>query len=220
MLYYFIMRHFKFLENLLIYKFLRKQYRIHKWEKYNKHNFVTLKDISNYKNVIVGNKSYGVVDALFHSNTGEKLYIGNYCSIAPNVLFIVASDHNYSGFSTYPFKVRIKGDKYEASSKGSIILKDDVWIGANSIILSGITINQGAVIAAGSVVTKDVPPYAIVGGNPAKIIKYRFTESVIQKLLSVDFSELTDEIILRNMNTLYTNITCENVNTICDELKL
>lgn len=207
-------------EKFIIYRFFRKIYRKIQWKKKNKHNYVTLKNYANYKRVIVGKKSYGIVDALFHSNSGEKLYIGNFCSIAPNVLFIVASDHNYRDVSTYPFKVMIKGDKYEALSKGDIVLKDDVWIGANSIILSGITINQGAIVAAGSVVTKDIPPYAIVGGNPAKIIKYRFSQKIIEKLLNIDFSKLSNDIINRNINTLYSEITEENIDEIIKSLHI
>lgn len=207
-----------FLEKFVIYRFFRKCYRKNCWKNANKYNKLILKNLSNYKNVIAGKHSYGIIDALFHSNTGEKLYIGNYCSIAPNVLFIVASDHNYNNLSTYPFKVMIAGEKAEALSKGDIIVKDDVWIGANSTILSGVTINQGAVVAAGSVVTKDVPPYAIVGGNPAKVIKYRFSETNIQKLLKIDYSKLSDVTILENLNTLYTEITEENIDTILKKI--
>lgn len=72
--------------------------------------------------------------------------------------------------------------KHEATSKGDIVVKDDVWIGYGSIILSGVHIGQGAVIAAGSVVSHDVPPYAIVGGVPARLIKYRFSEEMTKKL--------------------------------------
>lgn len=205
---------------MYIYRFIRNCYRKYHWENTNMHNRLVLKDYSNYKNIIAGSHSYGVIDALFHSSTGEKLYIGNFCSIAPNVLFIVASDHNYRDVSTYPFKVMIKGDKYEALSKGDIVLKDDVWIGANSIILSGITINQGAIVAAGSVVTKDIPPYAIVGGNPAKIIKYRFSQKIIEKLLNIDFSKLSNDIINRNINTLYSEITEENIDEIIKSLHI
>lgn len=206
------------MEKFIIYRYFYKYYKKKCWKKANKNNNVVLKDINNYKNVIVGKYSYGLVDALFHSKTDEKLYIGDFCSIAPNVLFIVASDHNYNNLSTYPFKVMIAGEKAEALSKGDIIVKDDVWIGANSTILSGVTINQGAVVAAGSVVTKDVPPYAIVGGNPARVIKYRFSEPIIQKLLKIDYSKLSDVTILEKLNTLYTEITEENIDTILKKI--
>lgn len=83
---------------------------------------------------------------------------------------------------------------------------DDVWIGYGAMILSGLTINQGAIIAAGSVVTKNVPAYAIAGGNPAKIIKYRFEDSIIDKLVKIDFSKLDKNLIINNVNDLYRKI--------------
>lgn len=86
-----------------------------------------------------------------------------------------------SGVSTYPFKRKLFHGGEEAVSKGDIIVGDDVWVGYGATILSGVHIGQGAVIAAGAVVNKDVPPYAIVGGIPAKVIKYRFSESVCKK---------------------------------------
>ncbi|NLK24601.1 MAG: CatB-related O-acetyltransferase [Clostridiales bacterium] len=94
----------------------------------------------------------------------------------------------------------------DAISKGDIIVRDDVWIGQRAIILSNVNIGQGAVIAAGSVVTKDVPPYAIVGGVPAKVIKYRFSPEMIKELLKIDYSKLTDEMIKEHINDFYTEL--------------
>ena len=88
--------------------------------------------------------------------------------------------------------------------KGPIIVGDDVWIGLNSIILSGVTIGQGAVIGARSVVAKDVPPYAVYVGN--KVVKYRFNDDIIQKLLKFDYSKLTDEDIKENRELLNKEI--------------
>lgn len=206
------------LKNSKIYRECSKLFEKHKnkrrWKKANKHNFVKLSDYKNYNSVIVGKKSYGRITASFDSNSNYKLYIGNYCSIAPNVVFIVASEHDYKNLSTYPFKVKINGDKKEALAKGDIILEDDVWIGHSAIIMSGVTLGQGSIVAAGAVVTKDVPPYAIVGGNPAKIIKYRFEREVIEKLLKFDFSKLSSEVVKDNLSVLYTHITKENVEEI------
>ena len=94
----------------------------------------------------------------------------------------------------------------EAGTKGSIIVKDDVWIGTNAIICSGVTIGQGAIIAAGAVVTKDVAPYAIVGGNPAKVIKYRFDEEIRNKLLSIDIVELFDGFVNDDISFIYQKL--------------
>ncbi len=89
-----------------------------------------------------------------------------------------------------------------------------MWIGLGSIICSGVSIGQGAIVTAGSVVTKDVPPYAIVGGSPAKIIKYRFSETIIKKLMNFNFSELIEEKIKKLEGALYKEVTEENIDTI------
>ena len=108
--------------------------------------------------------------------------------------------------STFPFRVHCLGHSVEAVSKGDIIVDDDVWIGYRSTVLSGVHIGQGAVIAAGSVVTSDVPPYAIVGGVPAKVIKYRFPQEIIDGLLQVDFSRLDDKLIGDHQAQLYEKL--------------
>ena len=88
-------------------------------------------------------------------------------------------------------------------SKGDIKVDDDVWIGYGATILSGVHIGQGVVVAAGSVVTRDVPPYAIVGGVPANVIKYRFSSDLIEELLMIDYSKLTKEEIKKHITDLY-----------------
>lgn len=92
-----------------------------------------------------------------------------------------------------------------------ISIGNDVWIGINTIILDGVTISDGAIVAAGSVVTKDVPPYAIVGGTPAKIIKYRFDEETIQKLIKLRWWELTDEQISKQLQIFNEKVTIEKL---------
>lgn len=202
----------------LLYRFIRKMYNTYKWKSMNKHNSLVLLDISNWNRIVAGKYSYGKIKALFHDKD-SMLKIGNFVSIAPNVLFIVASEHPYKYVSTFPFKVMCLGEKCEAASKGDTVVKDDVWIGAGCTILSGINIGQGAVIAAGSIVTKDVPPYAIVAGNPAKILKYRFSEEIIQKLLTIDFDKFDINLIKNNKDNLYTNITEQNIDMILEQLK-
>lgn len=157
----------------------------------------------------IGKYTYGFNpnNVLIHSlEKKEKLFIGNFCSIAPNVYFILASDHPYKYLSTFPFKVKVLEQDGEAISKGDIVLKDDVWIGINSIILSGVTINQGAIVAANSVVTKDIPPYAIVGGNPAKLIKYRLDESLRKKLEKIDVAALFDKFTKEDIPAVYEKL--------------
>lgn len=190
------------------------------WRKQNFDNYTNLViNGSLFSNITVGKCSYGNINAIFSNKSSVSLIIGNYVSIAPDVLFIPESEHDYSNLLTYPFKVMTLGEKYEAFSKGSIIVEDDVWIGARSIILSGVRIGQGAVIAAGSVVTKDVEPYSIVGGNPAKLIKYRFNNEIIEKLKSINIGLLTTENIKNNVNLLYSNLTSNNIDDIIELLK-
>ena len=156
--------------------------------------------------VEVGAHSYGELNVLNFSNK-YKLYIGNYCSIASGCNFLLCGDHKIDTISSFPFKVKVLGtDLYEATSKGNIVVDDDVWIGQNTTILSGVHIGQGAVVAAGSVVNKDVPPYAIVGGVPAKLIKNRFEQSVIDYLLTLDYSSINEAIIREHIDDLYISI--------------
>jgi len=177
------------------------------WRKRNLHNETSVGRIFNPDLVTVGNYSYGNLDVLMFDHTA-KLKIGNFCSIAPGVKFIVSADHYLSHVSTFPFKVKVtKTEENEAISKGDINVGDDVWIGGNAIILSGINIGQGAVIAAGAVVTKDVDPYAIVGGSPAHLIKKRFNDETIGKLLRIDYSKLSSEMIIKHIDDLYSDLT-------------
>lgn len=175
-----------------------------KWRKRNRHNLTVAASSFSHDAVSVGNYSYGELHILKHGDVG-KLTIGHYCSIAPNVTFVLCSDHYTNHISSYPFKVQVlHSTDREAISKGDITLGDDVWIGCNSTIMSGVAIGQGAIVAAGAVVTKDVPPYAIVGGVPAKVIKYRFDDDMITKLLKVNYSKLDKEIIAQHEKELYS----------------
>ena len=150
--------------------------------------------------------TYGQINAIV-SGVDSNLTIGRFCSIASNVVFVLQSNHRLDCISTYPFKVKFGKEPCEAITKGHIIIDDDVWIGFRATILSGVHIGQGAVVAAGAVVTKDVPPYAIVGGTPAKIIKYRFPPDIIENLLKIDYSKLDDEFIKTNIENFYQPIT-------------
>lgn len=144
-----------------------------------------------WKTTVEGEASIGNNSRLCGPGTAlyakiNPIRIGNFCSIARNVL-LYESNHPTERLSTYFMERHVFGKQMtdDLTSKGPITIKNDVWIGANSIILSGITIGNGAVIAAGSVVTKDVPDFAIVGGNPAKVIKYRFDAPTRDKILEM-----------------------------------
>ena len=100
----------------------------------------------------------------------------------------------------------VLGENSEAMSKGDITVDNDVWIGYGATIMSGVHIGQGAIVAAGAVVTKDVLPYAIVGGVPAKVIKYRFEPELIKELLKIDYSKLTKEKVEKHIDDLYAEL--------------
>lgn len=176
------------------------------WRKINSDNTTSISENIRMDHVSVGNYTYGGINALMFDGN-SKLIIGNYCSIGPDVCFVVSADHEMNHISTFPYKVKVLGNQYEGVSKGDIIVDDDVWIGCGATILSGVHIGQGAVIAAGAVVTKDVPPYAVVGGVPAKVIKYRFEPEIIDELLKVDYSKLEKEMIEEHIDELYQELT-------------
>jgi acetyltransferase-like isoleucine patch superfamily enzyme len=185
--------------------------QIHKivWRRSNKHNCTSVKNYFPIEKVSVGKKTYGALQVKTYGNPDEKLIVGSYCSIAGDVKFLLGGEHSYKGLSTYPFRKYVCGLKEDTLTKGPIIVKDDVWIGERCLILSGITIGQGAVIAAGSIVTKDVPPYAIYAGS--KIVKYRFEVDVIKRLLKIDFLSLNEDAIKNNIDILYTNLDTESL---------
>ncbi|MBN3527228.1 Vat family streptogramin A O-acetyltransferase [Paenibacillus apiarius] len=123
---------------------------------------------------------------------GDKLVIGKFCSIAPGVTFIMnGANHKMDGFSSYPFNIFGHGwEKFtpaiaELPFKGDTAIGNDVWIGMDATIMPGVTIGDGAIIAAKAVVVKDVQPYTVVGGNPAKEIKQRFPDGIIAELLDI-----------------------------------
>ena len=176
-----------------------------RWRNTNRFNTTIPLNIFDINSVFIGKHTYGGI-AVLNYNNYYKLTIGNYCSIATDVMFILDADHYTKHISSFPFKVKMLGEQFEGVSKGDIIVDDYVWIGYGATIMSGVHISQGAVIAAGAVVTKDVPPYAIVGGVPAKVIKYRFEPEMIEKLLKVDYSKLTKEMIEDHIDDLYVDL--------------
>lgn len=215
-----------------IFKYIIKKIKFKKlykyWRNANSHNFTTLGG-KNYsaeyeKEVVrgivtVGRYTYGEINFSSFGASEEKLEIGDFCSLGGEVLFILGGNHNYHYMSTYPFKVKIFNKKNESYSNGTIKVDNDVWIGQRSIIMSGIKISQGAIVAAGSVVTKDVPPYAIVGGVPAKLIKYRFSQDIITELLKIDYRKVDKNFIENNRELLYEELTEETAKKISGLLR-
>lgn len=202
-----------FINRIKLY-FFKRRYR-----KYNAHNETYIANFCDISRINVGKKTYGILHVVDFTPEDVKLVIGSYCSIAEGVQFLLGGEHEINTISTFPFKVKVFDYKSEAGTKGNIIVKDDVWIGTNAIICSGVTIGQGAIVAAGAVVTKDVAPYAIVGGNPAKVIKYRFDEEIRKKMLEIDISRLFCEIKQSELDMIYTDLTLENLHQIINTLQ-
>lgn len=200
-------------------RYILEKYKLKKeWRKDNKHNFTEAENLFDINKVIVGNYTYGPLFVRNYGNSSEKLEIGNFCSIARGVTFLLGGKHDYNCISTYPFKKKFLDIENESITKGPIIIKDDVWIGENAMILSGVTINQGAIIGAGSIVSKEVPAYAIFAGN--KIIKYRFSEDIIKELLKIDYSLINEEIINKNIELFSKKInSIEDVKDILNAIK-
>jgi len=119
---------------------------------------------------------------------GATLVVGSYSSIAEGVKVFLGGEHRIDWVTTYPFNIlwdEGKGINGHPKSKGDVVIGNDVWVATDALILSGVTIGDGAVVGARAVVIKDVPPYAIVAGNPARIIKYRFDDEVVGQLLGI-----------------------------------
>ena len=144
----------------------------------------------------IGDHSYGHPTVYAHGL--EQLVIGKYCSIGGGVTIILAQ-HKPDFVSTYPFALYreywpgVPVEARDHSGKGNITIGNDVWIGHNALIMAGIKIGDGAIIGAQAVVTRDVPPYAIVGGNPARVLRYRFDQEIINRLLELRWWDLPDE---------------------------
>ena len=156
--------------------------------------------------VTIGKGSYGELNVITFSDIA-KLHIGNFVSIAQNVAFLLDAEHFTNHISTYPFRVKmLQSEHAEAFGKGNITIDDDVWIGYGAVILSGVHIGQGAVIAAGSVVSSDIPAYAVADGIPAKVIKYRFDRETVDELLRIDFGRLNEKTVRENLPDLYREI--------------
>lgn len=177
-----------------------------------------LKNIITNPNIIVGDYTYYddfedvhnfEKNVKYHFDfIGDKLIIGKFCMIASGVTFIMnGANHLTDAISTFPFAIfgngwenAMEGKTYP--SKGDTIIGNDVWIGYNATIMAGVSIGDGAIIASNATVTKDVAPYTIVGGNPAKAIRKRFSEQEIEQLTTMKWWDWDIEKITKHLNVL------------------
>lgn len=151
---------------------------------------------------------------------GDKLIVGKFCQIATGVRFIMnGGNHAMNGTSTYPFKIFGKSwsnASLDTPSRGDIVIGNDVWIGNNVTIMNGVKIGDGAIIGTNSLVTKNVDPYSVVGGNPAALLKKRFDESTIEFLLKLKWWDWGVEKITKHID-LITNGDIEALKIVYEE---
>jgi len=141
---------------------------------------------------------------------GDKLIIGRFCAIAEGARFIMnGANHMLSGFSTYPFNIFGHGweagfdeQAWRGELRGDTVIGNDVWIGFDAVIMPGVRIGDGAIVGGRSVVTRDVPPYAVAAGNPAKVVKMRFDAKTIERLLSIAWWNWPADKITRNLDAI------------------
>lgn len=196
----------KFITNGVKLFFFRR-----KWRRSNPHNTTLPMNLFSMDVVSVGNMSYGDITVKVFSTQTERLIIGDYVSIAQNVIFILGGNHQVNTITPYPLfsKLVAPSPEKDATSKGPVVIENEAWIGFGSIILSGVTVGKGAIIAAGSVVVTDIPPYAIAGGNPAKVIRYRFEEDIRERLRDFSIAQIDPGIIKSNLDDFYKPVNTE-----------
>lgn len=180
---------------------------------------IFLKNIIEAKNIFVGDYTYfddrkhdplkfEENNVLYNYDLDRvKLVIGKFCAIASDTRFLMTGDHKLDAISTYPFIIFQEGwenafDYNEFPVKGDIIVGHDVWFGYNSFVKGGVNIGHGAIVAANAVVVKDVPPYAIVAGNPAKVVKMRFDDKTVKKLLQISWWDWSIQHITEHLSVI------------------
>lgn len=155
----------------------------------------------------IGAGSYGPLQVRDWGE-GSVLKIGNYVSIADGVKVFLGGEHRMDWVTTFPFNVlwdagkMIKG---HPKSKGDVVIGSDVWLGTEAMVMSGVSIGCGAVVGARSLVTKDVPPYAVVAGNPAQVVKYRFDQGTIDELMEIQWWNWDEQRIAKAIPALQNN---------------
>ena len=194
---------------------------------------IFLKPLIRSPNIIVGDYSYydDPVDPtaferenVLYAFGPERLVIGKFCALATGVRFIMAGgNHPTAGVSTFPFAIfggawaeRTADLIHDLPSRGDTVVGNDVWIGYQATIMPGVRIGDGAIVATGAMVTKDVPPYGIVAGNPARLVRLRFAETDIERLLRAAWWDWPVELITEHARTIMSG-TPDEIESIARE---
>lgn len=172
---------------------------------------IKIGDYTMYNDSVRNPQDFQKNNVLYHYPVNhDRLMVGKFCSIACGAKFIFTSaNHSLKSLSTYPFPIFFEEWGLDVSditdawdNKGDIIVGNDVWIGYEAVILSGVTIGDGAIVGSRAVVTKDIPPYTIVGGVPAKPIRKRFDDVTIARLLELKWWDWSEERIKANLKII------------------
>lgn len=183
--------------------FLKLQWFRRRWRQANPHNETMPGTVFPMELVQVGKYSYGPLNVHHWGTPGEKLIIGSFVSIAAGVRFILGGNHPTDHLLNFPVRVKMLGWREECYSKGPIEVGDDVWFGQEAMILSGSRIGKGAVIGARAVIAGEVPPFAIVVGNPARVVRKRFPDDIIRQLLELDYNSFPPSFFAAHEKDLY-----------------
>lgn len=168
---------------------------------------IIIGDYTYYDDINSGGEDFEKHVTHFYPHLGDRLIIGKFCSIAKGVEFVMnGANHPMDGISAFPFGIFIDGKpaipKNIVKNKGDTVIGNDVWIGQNITFMPGVKVGDGSIIGTNAVVAKDIPPYSIAVGNPARVVKRRFDDKIIKKLLALKWWDMPAETIEKNYELL------------------
>lgn len=159
--------------------------------------------------LMIGRHSVGAINVITYAGDASRVTIGNWCSLAAGIEIMPGGNHRMDTVTTYRMYegLGLEGSKQDGEpwSKGDVVIGNDVWLGRGVKILGGVTIGDGAVVAAWSVVTKDVAPYTLVAGVPARPVRQRFPDAIVAGLLRIQWWDWEDSVVLERLGDLTSN---------------